>query len=171
VEGSATLLSTKFGSLSEYTKGSIEIIDDDPKHYAFSNMYEVATQSRPYEKVIVGMNRQYTLEAIRAEGTSEWRTAPHDEFALVMDGEVTIRLFKLDDPRRYHDPEASGSRAIDGDPAGEPMGAIIAKKGHMAPRTPPTNSIRISPAWCCCRRSRAPTASSDGPTSVSPLSE
>ena len=33
---------TKFGSLDDYDKGSIEVIDDDPKHYAFSNIFEVA---------------------------------------------------------------------------------------------------------------------------------
>ena len=62
--------------------------------------------SRPYEKVAVGKNRQYVLEAIRAEGTSEWRTAPHDEFALVMDGEVEIRLRKLGAGRHRADRRA-----------------------------------------------------------------
>lgn len=125
------MLETKFGSLESYTKGGIEIVDDDPKHYAFSNMFEVANQSAPWEKVVVGMNRQYVLETIRAEGTSEWRSAPHDEFALVMDGAVTVRLFKLDDPRQHHDPDDSGSVAIDGQPEGEPMGVVKAKRGHM----------------------------------------
>jgi len=73
---------TKFGSLEHYEKGAVEVIDDDPKHYTFSNVFEVASRSRPYEKVAVGQNRQYVLEAVRAEGTSEWRTASHDEFAL-----------------------------------------------------------------------------------------
>lgn len=123
---------TKFGSLEDYRKGSIEIIDGDPKHYAFSNVYEVASQSQPYEKVIVGMNRQYTLEAVRTHGTSEWRTAPHDEFALVMDGRVTIRLAKLEDPRAVHSADDSGSRGINGEPDGPPMGVINASKGHMA---------------------------------------
>jgi len=126
------LLETKFGSLESYVKGGIEIVDGDPKHYAFSNMFEVANRSRPYEKVIVGMNREYVLEAIRTEGTSEWRTAPHDEFALVMDGEVTVRLFKLDSPRDHHEASDGGSRPIEGQPKGEPMGVIKARRGHMA---------------------------------------
>src|SRR5919199_4689498 len=62
---------TKFGSLEHYEKGAVEVIDDDAKHYTFSNVFEVASQSRPYEKVAVGQNRQYVLEAVRAEGTSE----------------------------------------------------------------------------------------------------
>lgn len=126
------LLETRLGSLDDYTKGGIEIIDDDPKHYAFSNVYEVARSSEPFEKVVVGMNRQYTLEAIRVEGESAWMTAPHDEFALVMDGEVTIRLVKLGDPRAHHQEDDTGARSIDGEPAGQPMGKIIARRGHMA---------------------------------------
>src|SRR5918994_738931 len=85
---------TRFGSLDDYEKGHVEVIDDEPHHYAFSNVFETASRSRPYEKVAVGKNRQYVLEAIRAEGTSDWRTCAHDEFALVMDGEVRIELAK-----------------------------------------------------------------------------
>src|SRR4029450_12550174 len=69
---------TKFGSLDHYEKGAVEVIDDDPKHYTFSNVFEVASRSRPYEKIAVGQNRQYVLEAVRAEGTSGWGAAsPH----------------------------------------------------------------------------------------------
>ena len=75
---------TRFGALDQYEKGSVEIIDDDPRRYTFSNVFDVAAHSRPYEKVAVGKNRQYVLEAIRAEGESEWRSTAHDEFALVM---------------------------------------------------------------------------------------
>ncbi len=121
---------TRFGSLADYQKGTIDIIDDDPKRYAFSNVFEVAASSRPYEKVAVGKNRQYVIEAIRAEGTSEWRTSPHDEFALVMDGEVEIRLQKLgsDDlgPRGKQ-----GSNALGGVPSGPKMGRVVARRGHM----------------------------------------
>ena len=59
---------TRFGSLADYEKGEIDLIDDDPKRYAFSNIFEVAEHSRPYEKVAVGKNRQYVLEAIRPRG-------------------------------------------------------------------------------------------------------
>jgi len=41
---------TVFGSLNDYVKGDLEIINDDPKHYAFSNVFDVASKSRPYEK-------------------------------------------------------------------------------------------------------------------------
>ena len=97
---------TRFGSLDQYEKGGVEVIDDDPRHYAFSNIFEVASISKPYEKVTVGKNLEYVLEAIRADGTSEWRVAAHDEFALVMDGEVEIRFVKPDQPLVAEDKEA-----------------------------------------------------------------
>lgn len=121
---------TRFGSLLDFEKGTVEIIDDDPKHYAFSNIFEVAGNSKAYEKVAVAQNMEYVLEAVRAEGTSEWRTAAHDEFALVMDGEVEVLLVKLDVPAVP--PAKRGSVRIDGDPAGRPMGRIVARRGHMA---------------------------------------
>jgi hypothetical protein len=121
---------TRFGSLDHYEKGGVEIINDDPRHYAFSNVFEVADSAKPYEKIAVGRNMQYVLEAIRAEGVSEWRTAAHDEFALVLDGEVEIRLVKLDVVPLPAG--AAGSVAIGGEPAGRPMGRIVARRGHQA---------------------------------------
>ncbi|MBU6316052.1 MAG: hydroxyquinol 1,2-dioxygenase [Acidobacteria bacterium] len=121
---------TQFGSLENYRKGSIEVIDDDPKHYAFSNMFEVAAMSKPWEKVAVGKNMEYVLEVIRAEGTSEWRTCAHDEFPLVMDGEVRLELVKLPEPLVPAD--KNGSVRIDGEPAGVPMGHIVMRRGHQA---------------------------------------
>jgi hypothetical protein len=42
---------TRFGSLQDYEKGGIQTIDDDPRNYAFSNIFEVAARSQPWEKV------------------------------------------------------------------------------------------------------------------------
>jgi len=128
-----SVYTTKFGSLNDFTKGDIDVIDlvnDNPKHYAFSNVFEVASKSRPWEKVAVGKNMEYVLEAIRAEGTSEWRTCAHDEFPLCMDGEVTVELMQPDEAHVAADKR--GSVAIDGDPAGQPMGRITLRRGHMA---------------------------------------
>jgi hypothetical protein len=121
---------TIFGSLDNFDKGGVEVINDDPKNYVFSNMFEVAQSSAPWEKVAVARNMDYVLEVIRAEGTSGWRATPHDEFALVVDGSVTIELLDPDDP--HVDPHASGSVAVDGEPAGKAMGRIVAGHGHMA---------------------------------------
>jgi hypothetical protein len=73
---------TRFGSLKHFEKGHVEPIDDDVRHYAFSNCFEIASKSRPYEKVVFGQNQIYVLETLRAEGTSPWYTCAHDEFAL-----------------------------------------------------------------------------------------
>lgn len=121
---------TRFGSLDNYEKGSIEIIDDDPKRYTFSNIFDVAAHSPPYQKVAVGKNRQYVLEAIRAEGDSEWRRTAHDEFALVMDGEVEVTLHRLLSDEEL-DPTTQGSVALGHDPGGPRMGRIVARRGHM----------------------------------------
>lgn len=121
---------TKFGSIDNYEKGGIEVIDDDPKHYAFSNMFEVAANSKPWEKVAVGKNMEYVLEVIRAEGTSEWRTCAHDEFPLVVDGEVKVELVKLDTPVAPAD--KNGSIKVQGEPVGARMGHIVLRRGHQA---------------------------------------
>ena len=120
---------TAFGSLSSFNKGGVELINDDARHYAFSNIFEVASKSRPWEKVAVGKNMEYVLEAVRAEGVSEWRTASHDEFALCMDGEVTVDLIKLDTPVRSAD--ENGSIGLEGTPVGKKMGRVHVKRGHQ----------------------------------------
>ena len=149
---------TRFGSLESFDKGGVEIINDDPRHYAFSNVFEVASHARPYEKIAVGKNMEYVLEAVRAEGVSEWRTSGHDEFVLVMDGRVVIDLVKLDDPplpvaapsespavalegspegspsdttEDSDGGEAQGSIALAGEPVGRRMGRVTAARGHM----------------------------------------
>lgn len=121
---------TKFGSLASYDKGGVELINDDARHYAFSNVFEVASVSKPWEKVAMGQNMQYVLEVVRAEGVSPWRTCAHDEFVVCLDGEVTVELVKLDQPVATANSE--GSITIDGGPTGAAMGRIHLKHGHQA---------------------------------------
>ncbi len=123
---------TIFGSLEHYQQGSAEMISGDVKHYAFSNEYDVATKSKPYEKVVVGKNLEYVLEAIRAEGTSPWYACSHDEFVLNMDGEVEIQFVKLDNPERIVTHSKEGTVLIPGEPVGKKMGLIRLRKGHQA---------------------------------------
>src|ERR1700677_100413 len=96
---------TEFGSLKDYRTGGIEVIDDDPKNYVFSNIFDVAFRSKPYERVAVAKNFDYVIEAVRAEGVSPWYTCAHDEFTVAMDGEVTVEFVKLDDPDAHVDQE------------------------------------------------------------------
>ena len=121
---------TVFGSLKHYEKGRVELIDGDAKHYAFSNVFEVASKSKPYEKVCVAQNLRYVVEVIRAEGTSPWYGAPHDEAALVMDGEVEVHLVKPDQPFAAEGKE--GTVKLSGEPKGKKMGWVKAGRGHMA---------------------------------------
>ncbi len=123
---------TKFGSLERFEKGGVQIIDDNVKNYAFSNCFEVASNARPYEKVVFGQNQIYVLEALRAEGTSAWFTCAHDEFALCMDGEVEIHLVKLDAEQIVPDAEHNGAVLVKGEPQGRKMGWLKVRRGHQA---------------------------------------
>jgi hypothetical protein len=122
---------TVFGSLDDFTKGELEIIDDNPKNYAFSNVFDVAGRSKPYEKVVVAINLGYVLETLRAEGISPWFTAAHDEFAIVMDGELEVELLKLDNPDAIAPPGTRGSVIAGDSPAGRRMGHVKCKRGHQ----------------------------------------
>ena len=124
---------TQFGALTDYRKGGVEIIDDDPRNYVFSNVFEVAAHAQPYERIAVGKNFEYVIEAAKAEGTSTWFTCAHDEFVLSMDGKIEVHLLKLDTPDAYVDPESEGAVAIaDTMPEGRKMGRIVLERGHMA---------------------------------------
>jgi hypothetical protein len=126
---------TSFGSLAEFRKGRVDAIDDDPRNYVFSNVFEVASRARPWERVCVAKNFEYVIEAVRADGESPYWTARHDEFALCMDGEAEVLLYKLEEPP----PAASqrdGAHRLAAPPAGKlpgkKMGRIVLGRGHMA---------------------------------------
>src|SRR5262245_22904066 len=127
----AASYTTRFASLDDYEKGGVELVNDDPRHYAFSNVFEVASISAPYEQVAVGKNMEYVLECVRAEGRSGWRTAAHDQFALCMDGEVVIELVKTGEGQAAA-ADVEGSVAVDGEPTGPRMGRIVVRRGHQA---------------------------------------
>jgi len=122
---------TVFGSLSQYEKGTMEIINDNPKYYVFSNVFEVASKSKPYEKVAVAKNLEYVIEAIRAEGASSWMACSHDEFAVVLDGEVEVEYVKLDNPETVVPAAKEGTVAVQGEPKGKRMGVVRLKRGHQ----------------------------------------
>ena len=121
---------TYFASLAKWEKGRAEIISGSVKHYVFSNMFDVASRSKPYEKVVVGKNVEYVLETLRAEGTSPWFACAHDEFAVCMDGEVEIQFVKLDSPAAPAGKQ--GAVLVKGEPKGRKMGVVRLKRGHQA---------------------------------------
>lgn len=118
---------TSMASLASFDKGSIEV-KDDLRHYAFSNIFEVCNKSRPYERVMVVSNLEYCAEAVRAEGASPWYTAPHDEFAIVMDGEIEFTFFQLADAEKPT--HQAGAIRLKGEPQGKRMGRVVARRGH-----------------------------------------
>lgn len=122
---------TRFGSLDHYEKGQVQAIDDDVRNYAFSNCFDVASKSAPYQRVVFGLNQIYVLECLRAEGDSPWYTCAHDEFALVMDGEVEIHLLQLQGEQVVPDAGHEGAVLVKGDPQGRPMGWMTLRRGHQ----------------------------------------
>ena len=38
---------TVFGALDNFRKGGVDLIEDDPKNYVFSNVFDVASKSSP----------------------------------------------------------------------------------------------------------------------------
>jgi len=123
-------MKTVFGSLNSFEKGRVEVINDNAKNYAFSNVFEICARSAPYEKVVMGINQIYVLEAIRAEGTSPWYSCAHDEFVLTMDGEVEVHLVKLD-RAVVQDPEKNGAIKLGAEPVGKKMGWMKLRRGHQ----------------------------------------
>lgn len=124
------MVKTEFGSLRQWVKGGVQAISANPKHYVFSNVFEVASKSKPYEKVAVAQNVKYVLEAIRAEGTSPWFAANHDEAAIVMDGNIEVHLIK---PEQFPVPAGKeGAIQLPNEPKGKKMGWMKVTRGHMA---------------------------------------
>ncbi|GGO79924.1 hypothetical protein GCM10011348_15450 [Marinobacterium nitratireducens] len=122
---------TKFASIDDYTKGGIQILNEDPKRFVFSNLYEVAATSAPYERVVVAKNLDYTIEVSRAENTSDWYVCSHDEFVVAMDYDVEVHFVKLDD-EKVVDENQDGAVKLQGHPDGRKMGRILMKRGHQA---------------------------------------
>ncbi|RKT20318.1 hypothetical protein B0G69_3602 [Paraburkholderia sp. RAU2J] len=132
-----TAYHTVFGSLDSYKKGEIEITSGSAHHYAFSNVFEVASRSAPYDKVVAGKNLEYVIEVMRTEGESPWFACAHDEFTIQMDGQVRIDFIKLDVPPK----SGRGTVNAGAQPAGRKMGHIVLRKGHQA----------LLPAGCAYR--------------------
>ena len=132
---------TELGSLGDYRKGGVHVINDDPRNYVFSNVFEVASKSAPFERVCVARNLEYAIEIMRVDGASPWFTAAHDEFALCLDGQVEVGLAKHGSPAL----EGDGARQLEGEPDGPPMGRIRAGQGHLT-LLPAGAAYRISAA-------------------------
>jgi hypothetical protein len=149
---------THIGSLESFEKGTIAL-KDDLRKYAFSNVFEVAGKAAPFERVAVAQNLEYVAEAVRAEGESPWYAAPHDEFAIVMDGEIVFDFIKLADDQMPSHP--GGAARLGGEPNGPAMGKVTARRGHQV-LLPHGAAYRLSSA----RPAVAVIQTCDGPVTV-----
>lgn len=122
---------TVFASIDNYQKGGVQCLNEDPKRYVFSNLYEVAATNAPYDRIVVAKNLDYTIESSRAEGTSDWYACAHDEFVVAMDHDVEVHFVKLQD-ESIIDEDKDGAVKLQGNPDGQKMGRIFLKRGHMA---------------------------------------
>ena len=124
---------TQFSSTSNYAKGGVEIIgDEQAKRYLFSNMFEVADKSAPWERVVIAKNLEFTIECARAEGDSPWYVCAHDETALAMQGDIVVRFIKPQDTGVVPSDDHPGAIALAQKPAGDAMGWVRLGRGHMA---------------------------------------
>ncbi|MCW5262002.1 hydroxyquinol 1,2-dioxygenase [Verminephrobacter eiseniae] len=121
---------THIGSLNSFRKGSLEVFADDPKHYAFSNIFDVANLAAPFERIAVTKNHQYVTEVMKVDGRSPWFASAHDEFALVMDGEVTFDFVVLSSMKTLP-AGTEGAVQFDQDPGVGRVGTVKARRGHL----------------------------------------
>ena len=77
---------------------------------------------------MVGKNFEYVQEVMRAEGVSPWFACGHDEFALCMDGEVTVDFVKLRSPPAA---DKNGAVLAGESPEGARMGHVKLRRGHQ----------------------------------------
>lgn len=124
---------TRFASIDDFVKGGVEIIGNDAApRYLFSNMFEVAKQSRPWERVVVAKNLEFTIECARAEGDSPWFVCSHDETCLVMQGEIDIHFLALGEADARYSTAQAGAVQLASTPAGSKMGHVSLQRGHLA---------------------------------------
>jgi len=113
------------GSMENYTKGSLLLIDDKPLNYAMSNVYEIgATWPKAYDRVVVAKNGPYVIACLRAEGEDrQWWYMPHDEYALLVEGELRVE---------YVEPRDELTPGPHRNVAGTEMGHMVLRDGSLA---------------------------------------
>ena len=124
---------TKFASLEDHEKGGVEIIgNDSAKRYLFSNLFDVASVSGPWERVVVAKNLEFTIECARADGDSPWYVCSHDETLLSMQGEMDVHFVDPSDNGVVPPADHDGAVRLAREPDGKRMGHVRLRRGHMA---------------------------------------
>lgn len=123
---------TVFASTENYNKGGVEITGkEEASHYLFSNMFDVAANAAPWERIVVAKNLEFTIECMRAEGESPWFICAHDETALLMQGKMSTRFVQADDSSILPPADKDGAILLNGTPTGKTMGHVNASRGHL----------------------------------------
>jgi hypothetical protein len=120
---------TVFASMEHYQKGGVDVIEGDVKHYVFSNLFEVAKKSMPFEKIVVAKNIEYVVEVVKSLNSSQYYINGHDEFMLVMQGTIEVEIFSPVNSFKSF-PE-QGAEIIDGQSVNRRIGKITASRGHL----------------------------------------
>lgn len=124
---------TQYSTMDEIHKGGITITGkDEKKNYLFSNVYEVAKNAVPYERVVVAKNLEYTIEVSRAEGDSPWYVCSHDETVVIMEGATELRFVKPADSSIVPPEYKEGAVRLSAQPEGQAMGWVKVRFGHQA---------------------------------------
>jgi hypothetical protein len=123
---------TKFGSINDFAKGGVEITGrDEASRYLFSNMFEVAADAAPWERIVIAKNLEFTIEVARAEGLSPWYCCAHDETALLMEGRMEIHFISPADSSVLPNDDSEGAVRLKSEPSGAKMGRVVANAGHL----------------------------------------
>jgi hypothetical protein len=117
---------TTFGSLDDYEKGGVEVINDDPRPTSSRTCSRSRATPKPYEKVAVAKNMEYVLETIRAEGTSRVAGHPARRVRARHRRHRRVELLDPTDPRR---PRCGRLDRVDGEPDGTRMGRSRRRAG------------------------------------------
>lgn len=122
---------TVFGSIEQHEQGGVHVVgDDSARRYLFSNLFEVAKNANPYERIVVAKNLDYVVEVVRAEGDSPWWICAHAEAALLMQGTIETHFIKPS-AGELPSPEQRGAVRLAESPTGTPMGFVRSRRGHM----------------------------------------
>ena len=120
-----TEYTTELGSLDSYRKGGAHIIDDDPRNYVFSNVFEAAANPR----------RSSGFAWRRTWNTSSRSCAPRAPRRGSRRG-TTSSPCAWTAPSRWPSPGTRAQRrkatGLDGEPDGPRMGRIKTGRGHLA---------------------------------------
>ena len=117
---------TELGSLDDFRKGGVHIINDDPRNYVFSNAFEVAGKSAPFERVCVAKTW-----STRSRSCARKAPRPGSRLPTMSSRSASTAGSSRADEAWRGRAGGDGAHALDGEPEGPRMGRIRAGRGHL----------------------------------------